>query len=98
MGGHPRPRRYNAALEYYKLDGWVTEHVTTLLEVSNLYRWVCMWVCACGGKPQGPAHAKQCCTAYMLLFHKSWWWLVSQTKGAAQLCTNCGLATWPARP
>ncbi|KAF5833677.1 KIF-1 binding protein C terminal-domain-containing protein [Dunaliella salina] len=30
--------RFNAALEYYKLDGWVTEYVTTQLEVSNLYR------------------------------------------------------------
>jgi hypothetical protein len=27
-----------AALEYYQLDGWVTEHVNILFEMSNLYR------------------------------------------------------------
>eukprot|EP00201_Polytomella_parva_P023168 CAMPEP_0175042616 /NCGR_PEP_ID=MMETSP0052_2-20121109/2680_1 /TAXON_ID=51329 ORGANISM="Polytomella parva, Strain SAG 63-3" /NCGR_SAMPLE_ID=MMETSP0052_2 /ASSEMBLY_ACC=CAM_ASM_000194 /LENGTH=312 /DNA_ID=CAMNT_0016305483 /DNA_START=219 /DNA_END=1157 /DNA_ORIENTATION=+ len=29
---------YRQALEYYCLDGWVTEHVNILMEMSNLYR------------------------------------------------------------
>jgi len=40
--------RFNAALEYYKLDGWVTEHVTAQLEVSNAYRCVCVCVSSGG--------------------------------------------------
>lgn len=31
----PTPRR---ALSHYQLDGWVTEHVQTQLEISNVYR------------------------------------------------------------
>lgn len=38
--------RFNSAVEYYKLDGWVTEHVSIQLEVSNMYRWV-LCVCIC---------------------------------------------------
>lgn len=30
--------RFKTALEYYKLDGWVTEHVRIVMEMSNLYR------------------------------------------------------------
>eukprot|EP00967_Tisochrysis_lutea_P091720 scaffold131925_cov21-Tisochrysis_lutea.AAC.2 len=29
--------RFNASLEYYKLDGWVTEHVTTQLESNPIH-------------------------------------------------------------
>lgn len=29
---------YKKALEYYELDGWVTEHCNTQMEISNLYR------------------------------------------------------------
>ncbi|GFH18550.1 uncharacterized protein HaLaN_15374 [Haematococcus lacustris] len=29
---------YNMALAYYQLDGWVTEHVHTLMDVSNMFR------------------------------------------------------------
>lgn len=32
---------FKRALAYYQLDGWVTEHVHTLFEMSNLYR--CLW-------------------------------------------------------
>jgi hypothetical protein len=27
------------ALGYYKLDGWVSEHVNIIMDISNLYRW-----------------------------------------------------------
>lgn len=33
---HTQP--HSRALQYYKLDGWVTEHVQTQLDVSNAYR------------------------------------------------------------
>jgi hypothetical protein len=29
---------FKAALEYYQLDGWVTEHVNILMEMSNMFR------------------------------------------------------------
>lgn len=29
---------FRRALSHYQLDGWVTEHVNTLFEMSNLYR------------------------------------------------------------
>jgi hypothetical protein len=31
--------RFAAALAHYQLDGWVTEHVQILFDMSNLYRW-----------------------------------------------------------
>lgn len=27
------------ALAYYKLEGWVSEHVNIIMDISNLYRW-----------------------------------------------------------
>eukprot|EP00955_Chlamydomonas_euryale_P115648 366366-Chlamydomonas_euryale.AAC.31 len=32
--------RVQEALEYYQLDGWVTEHINILMEISNAYRCV----------------------------------------------------------
>ncbi len=32
--------RFKAALSYYLLDGWVTEHVNILMDMSNMYRHV----------------------------------------------------------
>lgn len=29
---------FRAALGYYVLDGWVTEHINVLMDLSNLYR------------------------------------------------------------
>jgi hypothetical protein len=31
--------RLKAALGHYLLDGWVSEHVAVLMDMSNLYRW-----------------------------------------------------------
>lgn len=31
--------RFKHALQFYQLDGWVTEHVNIVMEISNLYRW-----------------------------------------------------------
>jgi hypothetical protein len=30
---------FNSALSFYTLDGWVTEHVHTLLDISTMYRY-----------------------------------------------------------
>jgi hypothetical protein len=37
LAAHFPPSR---GLAHYRLDGWVTEHVATQLEISNVYRWV----------------------------------------------------------
>ncbi|MEW5303813.1 MAG: hypothetical protein WDW36_006468 [Sanguina aurantia] len=35
---NPAMAHFKKALEYYLLDGWVTEHIETLMDQSNLYR------------------------------------------------------------
>lgn len=44
---------FKEAMDYYKLDGWVTEHGNIVMEISNLFR--CVWVLAarCGAADRG---------------------------------------------
>ncbi len=91
---------YNAALGFYQLDGWVTEHVNILLETSGLLRCA---ACCVRFRPaplsrvytpveQGPVWAvARVCVGRS---GAGGWRTLSRTRGARRPCTSCGRGGW----